>query len=293
MLAVLIDEPLLKSNIFVALVVCSLEESRNELDKRTIINLSEVIPKELPDSDFLVFDNGSTDTSNLDLLSNTRVIRCEKNYGYWSALNWILNSHLKNNENQYDYIYIVESDIIHESLNKVHEIASLMDINSAINHARTQIFSRINRFYFDKRYSFLPPKFHDHANHVSYFNEVTKKKAIFRVIPGSKNIFYSNLHPKLPGLHRIDSMQKIFEKLSRYEFFTENDFYKEALKLSNEILILSPGIWHTSASPLNKKIFTGSYSNISKLNQIGYSSTRSSSIREINPKQIQIDEPGR
>jgi hypothetical protein len=122
---------------------------------------------------------------------------------------------------------------------------------------------------------------------------VTKKKAIFRVIPGSKNIFYSNLHPKLPGLHRIDSMQKIFGKLSRHEFFTENDFYKEALKLSNEILILSPGIWHTSASPLNKKIFTGSYSNISELNQIGYSSTRSSSIREINPKQIQIDEPGR
>lgn len=68
MLEVLIDEPLLKSNILVALVVCSLEESRNELDKRTIINLSEVIQEELPDSDFLVFDNGSTDTSNLSLL---------------------------------------------------------------------------------------------------------------------------------------------------------------------------------------------------------------------------------
>jgi hypothetical protein len=68
MLAVLIDEPLLKSNIFVALVVCSLEESRNELDKRTIINLSEVTHKAVLYSDFLVCDSGSTNTNNLCLL---------------------------------------------------------------------------------------------------------------------------------------------------------------------------------------------------------------------------------
>jgi len=277
--------------IIIALVVCSLEASRRELDKKTLLNLSELIQKELPNSDFLVFDNGSSDTSHLKLLNNTTIVRCKKNYGYWSALNWILNSYLKNYEKKYDYIYIVESDIIHTKLNIVGEIARLMDVNLNLNHARTQRFSRFNRLRFDKKFSFLPTLFHDYANHVSYFNEVTKAKAIFNRIPESKNMFYSNLHPKLPGLHRINKLQRIFTKLCLYDSFSENNFYEEAMYLSKEILLLAPGIWYTTASPMNKKIYTGSYSDVSKLNQAGYFSTRSSSISKINPKLIIIDKP--
>ena len=279
----------MKKEILVVLIVCSFEESRYELDRKTIINLSDLITKDLPNSDFLVFDNGSTNMGNLNLLKNATVIKCQKNFGYWSALNWVISFYLKNYQNSYKYIYVVESDIIHSQLNIVNEGVNLLNLTPNINHIRTQKFSRFNKIYYDKKFSFLPPFVHDHANHVSYFNEVTKQKAVFKHVPRTKGFYYSNLHPKLPGLHRIDQMQKIFAILSLYRSFSELDFYQEAMKLSNEIFILSPGIWYTSASPRNKKIYTGSYSSASDLDQFGYFPTRISNIVAIDPTMIKVE----
>ena len=278
---------LTENSLIILLVTCAMDENRSRIENETIDNLQVQLINSGLCYELLIFDNGSRYRKNqINFKVPTTLIECKENFGYWSALNWTINEHLKDSYQK--FIYIIESDIIHKTLKPLTEIISLMKTNEGINHVRTQKFSIWNRLRYDKRFHFLPKIVHDHANAVSYRHPVTMEKVFFKKIKNQRNLFYSNLHPKLPGLHRISILQKIFQDLSQLPNFNENHLFSLALSFNHQIVIHSPGIWKTVTDKFSKEILTGSYSSPEMLRAANYHATRTAIIQNISPDFIQI-----
>jgi hypothetical protein len=266
----------------VCLVTCSRDESRRNISTTVVKNLAEKIPNAGLSNSFIVFDNNSIFKEHLEHLpAGTKIIESPENIGYWTAIKWVLDNHQEVMNKTYDYIYMIESDLIHTDLHALAECERFLEENSQASCVRTQEFSVRWNWRYNKKLKFLP--FRKMRSIVHMHNDVTKEKAWFRKVIGFNNIYLSNLHAKLPALNRMDLMKKIFKELSEMEGFGEPDFFRLSHKHLPNIGVLDGGLWHQLSTLETNEVISGSYSSPELLKKTGYQETRRSRI--LNPPQ--------
>lgn len=269
----MINQPI---DTLVLLVTCSMDTTRQDLAVSVVQNLAEKLPLAGLNNHFIMFDNASKFDGHIQYVpAGSLIIRSPENLGYWTAIKYVLENarHLMGRE--YKYIYIIESDLYHTDLCALSSCESFLEKYQNTACVRTQEFSVSQRWRFDKALKFLP--FHVTRSEIRLQNLVTNIKAWFKKtdIP---HLYRSNLHAKLPALNRFSAMVTVFDRLSKYDEFSEGDFFKEMFNLYPEIGIYDGGIFYSLFSFEDKKVMSGSYSTQEQLVKTGYQQTRYSKI---------------
>jgi hypothetical protein len=261
----------------VLLVLCSMTKDRYEIAKRVVNSISFFF--ETTGCKLWVLDNGSKYKINANSFPRgTSIIKLGNNIGYWGALHWFLNSNLspiyKTNKK---YLYIIESDNIHFDIFKLHDVVKFMEFNLNINCVRVSEFSVKNRLLYSKEAKFLP--YRKNRSLVSLINHITNEKAKFWRTSKKCQVYFSNLHSKLPSVLRLEILRIVFQQLAELNSFDEKDFYTAMHSFSDTIGVLDSGIYYTVSSESNSRLVqSGSYG----INYLGgmdnYFATRLSSI---------------
>jgi len=275
-----------KNTIIILIVLCAFESTRFEISKKVIKSINDEV-NNLKNYKIFILENGSTyNLRNSDIPFSCTLIRLNKNVGYWSAIYYFLD-YLKMNQEAGSYIYIVESDNYHYNMNRLNHARLFLIDNPNINSVRTQEFIIKFKELFSKE-SFL--KFlGNRRSRVSLINAVTGEKAYFKKDKSTDSLYISNLHAKLPSLHRIEALRKVFVNLSRYSSFTEWNFFREMQNLSDKIGIVDYGCYFTLSQYRNRKIIpSGSWIKEHKLHDMQYLPTRKDKIREEELRSIII-----
>jgi hypothetical protein len=225
----------------------------------------------------IVFDNASKHETDPSLLKNVAVnVRARKNVGYWSAINWVLEHHEELLKRSFSYIYIIESDLLHYDMDRLADAEIFLNNTDEAGSVRTQEFSVRYRFFYDKKWAWLP--FAKRQSWVAQYNAVTGEPVWFRRQDPAKRIFLSNFHTKLPALNRLATVQDIFADLADVEQFNEMDFIRAYHARYPLIALLDGGIFRTCANDPTEQIVTGSWSDSNYLKSIGYQPTREAHI---------------
>ena len=268
-----------QDKLVILLVTCSLTIEREEICLKVTESLLNHFEKISDFSKFVNLDNGSLYSKHFSLLpKNVSTIKFKKNIGYWQALYWFLNKGIHElNLESCEYIYIVESDNFHTSLAELREVIKIMDDDETIISTRTQEFSVKYRWLYNKGNRFNP--FRIKRSLISLKNLVSGEKAYFRKIPNSSKLYFTNLHAKLPAVHRTKHLANTFSKLQEMEMFTEFDFFR-LIQLQNcKNAVLDGGIFHTLSNYKNSEIVqSGSWITNFQGEPTGYMPTRSAKI---------------
>lgn len=272
-------------NTLVLLVTCSRDETRRDMAVEVMQNLAAELPKAGLQNDFIVFDNNSTFKDHLQYAPDgASVIECPENVGYWSAIKWVMDHRATLMPRTYEYIYLVESDLVHHDMHKLRAAEECLQQYPDVGCVRSQEFSVRHRWRFDKRLKFLP--FHVTRSEIRLINGTTGEKAWFKpaTIPG---IYLSNMHAKLPALNRLSAMDIVFRALEAKGDFTEMDFFAEMMKLYPHCGLIDGGLFHSVFTRVRQDQVSGSYSDAATLKKIGYQPTRSARIISV-PRKISI-----
>jgi hypothetical protein len=273
------------SSTLYLLVTCSMDLNREEIASDVIENLKEQNQTFPFFDNFLIFDNNSKYSSHLSKVpKGIKVAYSNKNIGYWSAINWVINNHLNIYKRSYEYIYIIESDLYHYDLMALKECELFLDQNPDIGSVRTQEFSVRLKFLYDKKYAWLPlPK---NNSVVSQRNAITNEKVWFKRSSPSSRIWITNFHTKLPALNRMHAMADVFKRLTKESLNVTEiqfmNFYRDLYKLTG---LLDGGAFRIMNS-IDSPGLSGSYSSVSALNESGYRGTR---IDEIVIDEFEIN----
>lgn len=255
--------------IAILLVTCCLERSRYDILKCVVDNLEWQDPNST--NYITVFDNASTVPETSELLSRfTNVFRADRNVGYWTAIDWWLNSMQSDPP---DYTYIVESDMIHYDFKRLPECINFLDKHPEIGSMRLHEYSIENLHLYNKD---APLKNSRSNLWQSHTNKITGAPIAHQHVEDA--FWATNFLTQLPALNRYDTMKRVFEKLRSVERFTELDFqrlYHEEYPL---ISIIDGGIFNCDLNPYGTKIITGSWTSPKELEKLGYSPTRQALI---------------
>lgn len=266
----------IRDNLEVLLVVCSMTQERYDIAKKVIESISSFFQD--TNCRLLVIDNGSKFKIDLENYpQGTVLINFDNNIGYWGALHWFLNSQSSPiSKKNKKYLYIVESDHIHFDMFKL-KVVEFLETNSEINCVRVQEFSVRNRFMYSKEARYLP--FRKLRSIVSLRNHVTNKKSKFLRSSEGSQIYFTNLHSRLPSVFRFEILRLAFQMLAKFDNFTEKDFYEVMHTFSQTIGILDGGIFYSLSSYSNShKIQSGSWGKNYFGSMTNYIPTRVSSI---------------
>jgi hypothetical protein len=265
------------------LVTCSRDASRRDMAMTVTKNVVDRLAVLGLTDRLVVFDNASTYKDHLALLpAGARICASEENLGYWSAAKWVLDHLSELASFSCDFLYTIESDLIHADLAPLGMCERFLDSEPTASSVRTQEFSVRFRWRFDKRLRFLP--FHVERSQVSLRNAVTNERAWFRSANGFPGIYLSNLHPKLPSLQRVSLLKEVFNILAARAGFVEGDYFAEAMKARPLIGVLDGGVYHamsTSGDPAT--VVSGSWSSPEQQAKVGYFTTRVSNIKVALP----------
>lgn len=274
--------PIRPEHTLFLLVTCSRDASRRDLAIQVTKNVVELLTTLDITERLIIFDNASTFPSHLDLLPpGIRVCQSSHNIGYWSAIKWVLDHLNELTSFNCDFIYIIESDLIHSDFSALAECELFLNAESKASSVRTQEFSVRHRWRYNKRLRLLP--FHVERSQVSLKNVVTGDDATFDRAKGFSRLFISNLHPKLPALHRISLLSSVFKRLASKAGFTEADFFTEAMREKPLIGVLDGGLYHSLTSWSDRaNVVSGSYGSTKQLADAGYHSTRACKIQPVN-----------
>ena len=266
----------------VLLVTCSRDTSRRDMAIEVTNNVVGLLSNLGALDRLVVFDNASTFSDHLALLpGGVRVCQSGENLGYWSAVKWVLDHLNELAPFPCDFIYVIESDLVHSDFSALAACEDFLDAEPEASSVRTQEFSVRHRWRFDKRLQFLP--FHVERSQVSLRNVVTGKAATFSRARNFRGLYLSNLHPKLPALHRRSLLVPVFERLAARDGFTEADFFAEAMKVKPLIGVLDGGLYHSITSWSDReRVISGSYGSSERLADLGYHSTRVCRIRPVS-----------
>lgn len=284
-----------KKRLAIALITCSRSPVRQQIEKKTIENFFEKGREIVSVADLVVFDNASTFKDHWTPNSSGvpfSFYTSRKNLGLWSAINYLIEDFETNYENQFEYLYLVESDLIHKSFKTLDYLATILEKNSVLGMFRTQQFSRYQRWKYDKSFSFLPSIMHNSESAVSWRNAVSGEKATFSSIDGSRSFLATNLHAKLPGLHRMRTLRQVFSKLKRKGEFSENDFFRFYMEEYQTNGIMQGGIWRSSTSIFDYPEETASYAKSVAYEEAGYLRTRSATIDEYDADDVRMQRIG-
>ncbi|SNC62170.1 hypothetical protein [Polynucleobacter victoriensis] len=269
----LVDVKGTKSKTLYLLVTCSMDVNRANLARAVIQNLKEQNEEVAFFRDLLIFDNNSKYQDHFkDFPVGVKVAYSNINIGYWSAIYWVLKNYQKIFQRNYQYIYIIESDLYHFGLRKISDCELFLDKNSNVGSVRTQEFSVRCRFLYDKKYAWFPwPK---KNSVVSQRNAITNEKVWFKKLSSTESIWVTNFHTKLPALNRMSAMVSVFDrlaasstKITEIEFMS---FYHDIYKLTG---LLDGGAFRI-LNDINSPGLSGSYSPQEVLDRSGYRGTR-------------------
>jgi hypothetical protein len=259
----------------ILLVTCSRDLTRRDFAVEVMKNLANKIPESGLENSFIVFDNASKYKDHIQYAPKGAVIvESDENSGYWSALKWVLDNRKRLFQKDFLYLYIIESDMVHHDLVAIKECEDFLSKHPEASSVRTQEFSVSNRWRFDKRLKFLP--FHVASAEIHLKNVINLQKAWFKKSAGK--IYVSNLHPKLPGLTRLSSLDVVFDNLTRRSDFLEANYFEEMMKLHPYIGIYDGGLFKFLFTREDEGVVSGSYSTQEELKKIGYQQTRTSKI---------------
>mgnify|MGYP001110170775 CR=1 FL=1 len=269
-------------NTLFLLVTCSLDPTRDDLARKTILSLIKNSNNSLNKKNFIVFDNNSKFLNHLPLLEErAKVLLCKKNIGFWNAIYYVVNNHKALIKKSFKYIYIIESDTEFYDLFKLNEAEALLNQDKSIGCVRTQEFRVKLKYFFDKKNSFLP--FRVIRSLVSQVNVATDEGVWFKKYNNFKNMYITNFHAKLMCLHRIDSLIKVLNILEHTPNFTEVDFMVEFHKQHKINALIDGGIYYQRSTIADKGIVSGSWSSVDDLKKIGYKNSRFGSLdKKIN-----------
>lgn len=279
------------------LVTCSRDASRRDMAMTVTQNVVDRLAVLGLTDRLVVFDNASTYKDHLTLLpAGVRVCASEENLGYWSAIKWALDHVSELASFPCDFLYIIESDLVHSDLAPLAMCERFLDSEPSASAVRTQEFSVRHRWRFDKRLRFLP--FHVERSQVSLRNVVTNEAAWFKAAKGFPGMYLSNLHPKLPALQRVSLLQTVFDQLAAREGFVEADYFAEAMKIKPMIGVLDGGLYHSLTTWSDRgSVISGSYASAGQLVDTGYLPTRVCKIQGVAAAQVDcrigpVTEPG-
>jgi hypothetical protein len=260
------------TNTLYLLVTCSMDETRCELAGEVAKNLIAENKNQSFFSDLLVFDNASRFEGHLKFFpTEVRVVRSDRNVGYWSAINWVLDHYQELFGRSYTYIYIIESDLVHRNMSRLDACEQFLEEHQEVGGVRTQEFSVRWRMLYDKKYHWAP--FARRHSLVSQNNAITGERVWFRLGDGRRRIWLTNFHAKLPALNRLGAMRKVFTELSERDEITELDFMHLYYGLYSNMALLDGGIYRMLSSSDTSHI-SGSYSTAQQLAKAGYHNTR-------------------
>ena len=261
------------------LVTCSLEPSRARIARRVLENLQEQDRAWPFFENLLVFDNGSTQDFGLSEMSaiqkRAKCVRSDRNVGYWTAIDWVLANASKLMGRDYRYLYIIESDLIHNDMHRLGEAEVFLNEHPEIGSIRTQEFSVKDKHLYDKN---KPVRGSQKHAWVALYNAITREDIWFKEADSQKRIFSTNFHTKLPALNRIESLKGVFSELRAMSDFTEYHLMEGYYRRHPVIGLLDGGLFRMDPESLKEETVTGSYTSGAQLNQVGYHSTRTAQI---------------
>jgi len=252
------------------LVTCCREQSRAEILAEVLKTLVEQAP-ELHEK-LTVFDNASTVSGVIDVLRDcyANVYQADHNVGYWSALDWWLE---RLADDPPELTYVIESDMIHYSFNKLWTCASYLDKNPDVGSVRLHEYSVADRKLYDKD---NPRKDSKRNLWQSHTNKVTSKRVEF--FDESDGVWSTTFLTQLPALNRFTVMKDVFAELRTMKRFTEVDFQRLYWQRYQRTGILDGGIFHCDLNPYTAKTLTGSWASDEELARFGYMATRNARI---------------
>lgn len=254
------------------LVTCSMDEGREYLACQVCKNLEAENSGHNFTEDLIVFDNASLYERHFESIpKDAKLIKSDRNVGYWSAINWVLRHYKKIMGRDYDYIYIIESDLIHRDMKRLDYCEDFLINNPNVGGIRTQNFSVKFKVFYNKKYHWIP--FVNKSSLVSQKNPITGDSVWFDLVNKDAKIYLTNFHAKLPSLNRVHAMKKVFKKLEAKKNITEFDFMKLYFKEYPLMGILDGGLYKMLSS-IETSYVSGSYSTYDQLKKIGYSNTR-------------------
>jgi len=260
----------MKLNIL--LVSCCLERSRYDVLKKVIENLK----KDCPSSwvlDMTVFDNAST-WIGLGELRDTfpTVFRADRNVGYWTAIDWWLER-LRLNDDQPEYTYIIESDMIHYDAAFMRNCLAFMDQHPEFGGMRLHEYCVENAHLYNKD---KPTALSKRWCWQSHTNKVTGEAVTLEHV---ENVFWkTNFLTQLPALNRYPIMVKVFDRLRMMPNFTELDFQRFYHDENRIIALKDLGMFKCEQQPFDPRTITGSWSSPEDLKRHGYHPTRTAFI---------------
>lgn len=268
------------------LVTCCLEDTRTEI-------LSEVMKSlhsscEYPYNDTIVFDNASLQylweqLAASDVLNKfPYIFRAKENYGYWSAVNWALNNHQSILGKRYEFVYVIESDMIHVSYDKLNIAENFLVDSTDIASVRLQEFVVAEKHLYDK---LSPQRESRRYAWTRLSNHFTGKPAHFAADAKYTTVYRTNLAPQVPALNRMSFMREAFEILEKKEKISEVDFQEVYFKKYSETAVLDGGIYNCSKNT-EDVVLTGSYTDTQKLHEIGYRTTRVDQITALAGMEV-------
>ena len=257
------------------LVTCCLEQTRYDLLEKVVENLESSLSL-IENYNLTVFDNASIIETTIPLLTTrfNNVYQSDKNVGFWSAISWWLESLSKDPPS---YTYIVESDMLHFNMHLLNHCVSFLDTHSDVGSVRLHEYSIKDWNLYNKD---CPIKDSKKNRWQSHTNRVTGKKISWTKTE-SDLIWETNFLTQLPALNRYETMNDIFENLKKMGSFTEPDFQSLYHQKFPKISILDGGIFNCDFSACGTKVISGSWTDVNKLKDLGYKTTR---IDNIVPK---------
>lgn len=267
----------LPRSTLVLLVTCSRDESRRDLACAVLRNLLPLLPPAGLESSFVLFDNGSTHREHLDLLpASARCVLSPENIGYWSAIDWVARNAVALFGRDFEFVYIVESDLVHGDLRPLGACEEFLRREPRASGVRTQEFSVRWRWRFDKQLHWLP--FHVTRSEVSLRNAVTGEPVWFERADAEAGIYLTNFHPKLPALNRLGALRACLARLAARDAFTEADFFATMMEQHELTGLLDGGLFHALIDRNDRGAVSGSYSSSGDIARIGYLPTRTARI---------------
>jgi hypothetical protein len=279
------------------LVTCCVEKTRYDILKTVVANIKyEQASKHFSiEDDLIVFDNGSTFPGTIELLKSNfqksriarkepLIFRSQKNEGFWSAINWVLNS--ADWVRNYQYIYVIESDHTHFALEKVQDIETFLDRHQDVGGVRGQEFLVSQAHLYDKG---RPVDGSRTYAWVHQANPVTKQRITFE--PTDVPDFYrSQFLSQLHSVNRMTAFYDVFADLQKLSAngirFSELDYQLRYYEKYPVFGVLDGGLFHAKLSWFNGSV-AGSYIAAPQVESLGYQETRISTI--VAPERMTVE----
>lgn len=267
------------------LVTCCVEETRFEVLKQVVENLKlEQEKKHVNISKNLwVFENGSTVPGSREFIRSnfSNVFESDKNYGFWSAINWFLKYINDFHSGEFDYIHIIESDHIFFAIEKLLTCEAALDKYKEIGSIRCQEFVVSEAHLYDKDRQSSESRSYAWVRQRDW----NGKQITFNLVDSKMNLYSSGLVPLLHSVNRLDGMFHAFNQLQACESFSEQDFQKFYKEIHPESGLIDGGLFHTKLT-WDSPNLSASWSPKSRRDAVGYRDSRHDSIVPISQMKV-------